>query len=88
MGFKKGNNTKKDEFEYEIIKEYGTIGEEHNGWVKKLTYTSFNGNEPRYDIRSWKETEDGMRMGKGIGLDGQEAEDLMKLLQQISEEDE
>lgn len=88
MAFKKGSGNKKDEFQFEILKTYGTIGTENNGWIKKLTYTSFNGNDPKYDIRPWKETENGLKMGKGIGLDGQEAEDLMKLLQQIADEAE
>lgn len=53
-------------FKYEIINLVGTISEGTKGWKKELTRISWNGNEPKYDIRDW--SEDHNRMGKGVTL--------------------
>lgn len=51
---------------------------------KKLTFTSWNGNAPRYDIRDWYD--DG-KCGKGITLDKDELKSLYEMLKDIYEED-
>lgn len=43
---------------------------------KKLTFTSWNGNAPRYDIRDWYDD----KAGKGITLDKDELKSLFKIL--------
>ena len=48
------------EFKYEITEHIATISPEVRGWTKELKLISWNGMEPKYDIRSW--TEDGSRM--------------------------
>ena len=49
----------------------------------RLREVSFNGNESRYDIRTWKTDENGERMGKGIQLTGEEMEKLCEMLCKI-----
>ena len=46
------------------------------GGNKKLTFTSWNGNAPRYDIRDWFDD----KAGKGITLDKDELKSLFKIL--------
>ena len=63
------------EFSYEIIEEIGTIGSPAaSGWSTQLNLVSWNGREPKLDIRSWNE--DHTRMGKGISLNMEEATQL------------
>ena len=45
----------KDDFKHEIINIIGTISEGKKGWKKELTRISWNGAEPKYDIRSWSD---------------------------------
>ena len=62
---------------FEIKKDLGNIGGR-----KKLTYTSWNGNAPRFDVRDWY---DNGNAGKGITFDKDELESLYGLLQNIFE---
>ncbi|EIR3701421.1 hypothetical protein LWX78_000354 [Listeria monocytogenes] len=64
--------------EYEIIEEIGVLSENARGWRKELNKISWNGRQPKYDIRDW--SEDHEKMGKGITLTDEEAEVLKKLL--------
>lgn len=53
------------EFNYELTKEIGTIGSPApSGWTTQLNLVSWNGKEPKLDIRPWNE--DYSRMGRGI----------------------
>ena len=69
------------EFKYEITEHIATISPEVRGWTKELKLISWNGMEPKYDIRSW--TEDGSRMGKGISLTKEELMALREALNQL-----
>jgi hypothetical protein len=42
-------------FKYEIINELGIISIGSKGWRKELNRVSWNGGEPKYDIRDWNE---------------------------------
>ena len=53
---------------YEIINALGIISEGTKGWKKEFNRVSWNGGEPKYDIRDWSEDHD--KMGKGITLTG------------------
>lgn len=55
---------------FEIIKNIGVLSESKNGWVKEVNLVSWNGGEPKYDIRSWNS--DHTRMGKGVTLSAEE----------------
>jgi hypothetical protein len=74
------------DFSYEITKELGVISENARGWLTKLNMVSWNGKEPKYDIRTW--SPDGERMGKGISLNEEEMEKLAELWKDRDSEDE
>lgn len=77
------------EFSYEIIEEIGQVGNPTpSGWSTQLNLVSWNGREPKLDIRSWNE--DMSRMGKGVSLSKEDAKDLALLLNSylgLSEDD-
>lgn len=70
------------EFKYEIKKDIGVIAQ--NGkYSKEFKLISYNGAEPKYDIRSWtfnEETGD-KTMGKGITLTKEELYTLKVLIE-------
>jgi len=68
------------EIKYEIVDQLACISDidAKGGWVKELNLVSWNGGEPKYDIRSWNE--DHSRMGKGITLSKEEAMALKEAL--------
>lgn len=68
------------EFSYEIIEEIGQVGNPTaSGWTTQLNLVSWNGREPKLDIRSWNE--DHSRMGKGLSLNMEEATQLATFLE-------
>lgn len=66
------------ELKYEIINEIGVISENSKGWKKELNRMSWNGGEPKYDIRQWAPNHE--KIGKGITLSEQEIRQLAKIL--------
>lgn len=54
------------ELKYEIINSVGIISEKPTGWKKELNRISWNGGEPKYDLRDWSPNHE--KMGKGITL--------------------
>ena len=54
------------ELEFEIVSQIGTISTSESGWSLELNMVSWNGKEPKYDLRPW--SPDHTRMGKGITL--------------------
>jgi len=54
------------EIKYEIIETIAVLSEGNKGWKKELNLISWNGREPKYDIRDW--SEDHTKMGKGVTL--------------------
>ncbi|MDR2753139.1 MAG: YdbC family protein [Oscillospiraceae bacterium] len=66
------------EFTYEIVEELGVLSETTRGWTKELNLISWNGREPKYDIREWAPAHE--KMGKGVTLSGDEAAELKRLL--------
>ena len=54
------------EFTFEIVEELLVLSENDKGWTKELNRVSFNGAEPKFDIRTW--SPDHTKMGKGITL--------------------
>lgn len=82
----RNTQTKEKEITFEVIDECGVIAERKNGDVIRLDYASWNGNEPKYEIRIWK-TKDGVSSaGKGIGLSGDELIALRDALNGMEEE--
>ena len=78
---------KTDDFKYEVVEECGNLAVRQNGDVVKLRYISWNDRPPRYDLRVWSEDEDGNeRCGKGVGLSGEELEELYGLIGKLMED--
>ena len=70
MASKKENK----ELKYEIINNIGTVSERDGGWKKELNRISWNGAEPKYDLRDW--SPEHAKMGKGITLTEEELRSL------------
>ena len=66
------------DFQYEIVEEIGVLSENAKGWRKELNKISWNGAEPKYDIRDW--APDHEKMGKGVTLTDEEVAALKDLL--------
>ena len=64
------------EFKYEILNNIGTLSK-NGSWSKELNRISWNGKEPKYDLRDWSENHE--KMGKGITL----SEDELRKLKEI-----
>ncbi|WLV25236.1 YdbC family protein [Aciduricibacillus chroicocephali] len=66
------------DFKYEIIESLGILSESAKGWTKELNLISWNGREPKYDLRDW--APDKEKMGKGISLSSEELKELKRIL--------
>lgn len=68
------------DFKYEIIETLAVLSETPAGWTKELNLISWNGREPKYDLRDW--APDHEKMGKGITLS---KEDILKLKESLAD---
>ncbi len=69
------------EFKFDIVKNFGTVSDSNNGWVKEVNLVSWNEREPVYDIRVWQEGHE--KLGKGITLTEEEIKNLKVLLNEM-----
>lgn len=69
----------KTEISFEIVEHIGVLSTGSKGWTKELNLISWNGREPKYDLREWSPEHD--KMGKGVTLSKEELEALKDLLQ-------
>ncbi len=69
------------EFTYEIVKNIATLSTAANGWSRQVNLISWNGRDPKYDIRDW--APDGSKMGKGISLSTEELIMLKEILDDL-----
>ena len=60
--------------DWRVIEEIAILHESQAGWTKELNIISWNGDEPKYDVRWWNS--DKTRLGKGFTFT---AEELSKL---------
>lgn len=67
------------EIQYEIVKEIAVLSQSDSGYTKEINLISWNGNEPKYDIRSFSPNRE--KCGKGITLTEQEMKKLLAVLQ-------
>lgn len=72
------------DIKYEIVEELGVLSESAKGWRKELNLISWNGAEPKYDLRDWAPNHE--KMGKGITLNAEEAHELYIFLSKIVED--
>ena len=70
------------EFTFEIIEKIAVLAEERSGWTKELNKVSFNGGEPKFDIRTWDP--DHTKMGKGVTLSDEEMIILREAIADLS----
>ena len=66
------------ELKFEIINSVGVISKQSSGWQKELNRISWNGGEPKYDLRDW--SPDHEKMGKGITLTEEELLALKEII--------
>ena len=67
------------EIQSEIVKEIAVLSASDSGYTKEINLISWNGREPKYDIRSFSPNRE--KCGKGITLNADEAAALLKALQ-------
>lgn len=67
------------EIQCEIIKEIAVLSKSDSGYTKEINLISWNGNEPKYDIRSF--SPDREKCGKGITLTKEEVKTLLEALE-------
>lgn len=67
------------DIQYEIKQEIAVLSENDSGYTKEINLVSWNGREPKYDIRSFSPKRE--KCGKGITLTETEARRLLKALQ-------
>lgn len=69
------------DIKFVIKEELGVLSESTKGWKKELNLVSWNGAEPKYDLRDW--APEHKKMGKGITLTSAEAKSLYKILDKL-----
>ena len=67
-----------DSIQFDIVAHIGVLSESSRGWRKELNRVSWNGHEPKYDLREWAPEHE--KMGKGITLSDDECRALFELL--------
>lgn len=75
-------------FHYQILKHYGNISD-NKVQSKQLNLISYNGAEPKFDLRIWgTDYETGEKiMGKGICMNAEELTFLKKIIDDIEDLD-
>ncbi|WP_249870638.1 YdbC family protein [Oceanobacillus saliphilus] len=66
------------ELKYEIIETIAVLSESPKGWTKELNLISWNGREPKYDLRDWAPGKE--KMGKGVTLTKEELKKLLEIM--------
>ena len=66
------------DIKFEIVEEIGVLSEGSKGCRKEINRISWNGADPKYDIRDWAPNHE--KMGKGVTLTAEEAAKLKELL--------
>lgn len=66
------------EIKFEIKETAGVLSKSSKGWNKELNVISWNGKEPKYDLREWAPEHD--KMGKGVTLTVEELKVLKEIL--------
>ena len=56
-------NEKDRDIVFEIVEPIGILKAFPNGWSKELNRVSWNGTDPKYDIRDWDEKHEHMTRG-------------------------
>ena len=71
------------DLKYEITEQIAVLSESPKGWNKELNLISWNGREPKYDIRDWAPNHE--KMGKGVTLSKEELDKLKEALNSLED---
>ncbi len=72
------NNGFDREVRFEILERIGIISTHPTGWNKELNIVSWNGGQPKYDIRDWDL--DHEHMSRGVTLHEKEMRQILDLM--------
>lgn len=72
------NRNASTEVTFEIMEHVGVLESRNDGWTKEVNIVSWNGGQPKIDIRDWDPTHE--RMTRGITLMEDAAEKLAQAL--------
>ena len=70
----------------EIVRPISVLSENEKGYTREINLVSWNGAEPKYDIRNWHPGRE--KCGKGITLTEEEARALMDALKEVFGEEQ
>lgn len=71
----------KSEISFEIVEHIGVLSTGSKGWTKELNLVSWNGREPKCDLREWSPEHE--KMGKGVTLSKEELDALKGILEKL-----
>ncbi|MFA9557976.1 YdbC family protein [Evansella sp. AB-rgal1] len=69
------------EIKYEIVETLAVLSQSPKGWNRELNLVSWNGREPKYDIRDWSPNHE--KMGKGLTFSKEELSKLKDVLEEL-----
>lgn len=72
------------DIQYEIVKEIAVLSTGESGYTKEINLISWNGKEPKYDIRSFSPNLE--KCGKGVTLTETEVGKLLAALEKALSE--
>lgn len=72
------NSRNGGDIEFKVVDKIGVIANYPTGWNKELNIISWNGGNPKFDIRDWDQEHE--HMSRGVTLHEKEAVRLMELL--------
>ena len=70
----------------EIVEYIAVLSKNERGYTKELNLVSWNGSDPKYDIRNWHPGRE--RSGKGITLTKEEIINLMEAMKEVFGDEE
>ena len=70
----------------EIVRPIAVLSENERCYTKEINLVSWNGADPKYDIRNWHPGRE--KCGKGITMTEEEARVLMDALKEVFGEEE
>lgn len=70
----------------EIVEPIAVLSENEKGYTKEINLVSWNGAEPKFDIRNWHPGRE--RSGKGITLTRDEIINLMNAMEEVLRDDD
>ena len=66
------------DIEVKIVKHFGVLKKHETGWCREINKVSWNGADPKYDVRDW--SPDHTRMSRGITLTDDEMDKLIEAM--------